>query len=277
MSISFLSFISCHVYTYKPRCPSPANLPRCKSPGRVVPRRPLAARLPRARGAPRVIVFSRPDEHFFRLRSVTLLESCVRFRQESPYSRATVPPKWCFCGVSSDSRACNKCPSGPTRRECVPPWQRATPQRRAITPRTVHGTTPSGIGLPSGVGDCFLKMDHRGDANGTSARRSTLGWSRRRHLLPCSKSQNASVLASQRCRLSASLCSPGHRKQSGYCRRANQHMSLRWAGTLWHATHAASCHGGRRTTMRAAYGLGDRHRRQGLRCHSFSRPLCWRH
>ena len=198
-----------------------------------------------------------------------------RSRRVTP--RATVPPKWCFCGVSSDSRACNKCPSGPTRRGCMPPWQRATPQRRAITPRTVHGTTPSGIGLPSGVGDCFLKMDHRGDANGTSARRSTLGWSRRRHLLPCSKSQNASVLASQRCRLSASLCSPGHRKQSGYCRRANQHMSLRWAGTLWHATHATSCHGGRRTTMRAAYGLGDRHRRQGLRCHSFSRPLCWRH
>ena len=204
----------------------------------------------------------------------------VRFRQESPASLRGRPchRSGVFAGSAPIAeRATNAQAGRPGAGACRRGSGRPPSQRRAITPRTVHGTTPSGIGLPSGVGDCFLKMDHRGDANGTSARRSTLGWSRRRHLLPCSKSQNASVLASQRCRLSASLCSPGHRKQSGYCRRANEHMSLRWAGTLWHATHAASCHGGRRTTMRAAYGLGDRHRRQGLRCHSFSRPLCWRH
>ena len=50
----------------------PQCLPRCKSLGGGVLRPSLAARSPRARGAPRVIVFSRPTEDFFFVTSVTL-------------------------------------------------------------------------------------------------------------------------------------------------------------------------------------------------------------
>ena len=102
------------IYTYKPRCPAPQALPRNKSLGGGVLRPSLAARSPRARGAPRVIVFSRPSEDFFFVTSVTLQGKPTKVGRPRRGVRARPDARHVFRGPRRGARENEVVPTSPS-------------------------------------------------------------------------------------------------------------------------------------------------------------------